>query len=139
MAFVVELINVSPRGDVSVAVDGDRVVVEAGGVLKVTPEQAGEAPHWRKLTEADDATLRANPEALHWRLRAGDVEVYDLGSGLLAQPENWRLKDDSSDPADPLADGHGGQLVPEVYVAGVTGVEQPTSAEGDDNKSEENS
>jgi hypothetical protein len=133
----VELINTNPRGDVSVAVDGDRFEVEAGGTLTVTPEQAGEAPHWRKLTDADDAVLRADPEALHWRLRAGDCEVYDLGSGLLAQPENWRRKDDDSDPADPLADGRGGQLVPETYVAGVTGVEQPTSAEGDDSGTEQ--
>lgn len=109
MAFTVELINASPH-DRTVTVDGERHEVASGAVVKVTPEAAGEAPHWRKLTDADDATLRANPEALHWRLRAGDVEVYDLGSGLLAQPENWRRADDDTDPADPLADGHGGQL-----------------------------
>lgn len=113
MAFEVELINVSPTGARSVALDGDRIAVERDGILKVTPEQAGKAPHWRRATDADELTLRNNPMALHWRLRAGDIEVYDLGSGLLAQPEHWRLASDpDTDPADPLADGHGGVLDP---------------------------
>jgi len=110
VAFVVELINVNPNGAVSVVVDGDRVPVDAGGILKVTPEQAGQAPHWRHATDDDDRVLRQNPEALHWRLRAGTIEVYDLGSGLLAQVDNWRRANDDDDPAHPLADGHGGLL-----------------------------
>lgn len=113
MAFDVELINVNPNGAVTVALDGDRIPVDRDGTVKVTPEQAGEAPHWRRATEADDWLLRANPEALHWRLRSGEIEVYDLGHGMLAQPELWRLASDpDAEPADPLADGHGGIIDP---------------------------
>lgn len=112
MAFEVELINVNPRGAVTVTVDGDRHEVAKDGLLTVTPESAGQAPHWRTMTVADDQVLRDNPEALHWRLRAGHGEVFDVGSGLLAQTENWRRSGDSEDPADPLADGRGGQLDP---------------------------
>ena len=108
MAFTVNLINVSPRGDVSLYVDDQQHEVPAGGVLTVTPETAGEAPHWRRADDLDDQALRLNPLALHFRVRAGALEVFDLGDGLLSQAENWRAEGDTADPADPAADGHGG-------------------------------
>jgi hypothetical protein len=110
VAFTTDLVNVSPRGSVRLFVDGETHEVDHGGTLTVDPETAGEAPHWRKATEADGAALRVNPEALHWRVRAGDFEVFDLGTGLLAQSETWRKAGDDSEPADPTADGRGGTI-----------------------------
>lgn len=108
MAFSVELVNVNPRGDVSVRVDGDSRVVLAGATISVTPEAAGEAPRWRRATEDEEqwVELPDRPEGtapMHHRRRAGHLEVFDLGSGLLAQTENWRKVGDDSEPADPLA------------------------------------
>lgn len=108
MAFSVDLVNVNPRGDVAVRVDGDSRVVLAGGTVSVTPETAGEAPRWRRATEDEEqwVELPDRPEGkspLHYRRRAGHLEVFDLGSGMLAQPENWRKAGDDSEPADPLA------------------------------------
>jgi hypothetical protein len=108
VAFSVDLVNVNPNGDVAVRVDGDSHVVLAGKTISVTPESAGEAPRWRRATE-DEAQWVELPEQpvgrqpMHHRCRAGHLEVFDLGSGLLAQPENWRKVGDDSEPADPLA------------------------------------
>jgi hypothetical protein len=110
-------VNVCPRGSVSLFVDDQHHEVAVGGTLTVTPETAGAAPHWRKADDADSAALAVNPEALHWRMRAGDLEVFDLGSGLLAQSDNWRKAGDTSDPADPTSDGRGGTIDPAEQAA----------------------
>lgn len=136
MAFTVELINVSEAGARTLPIDGDRITVEPGGVVKVTPEQAGEPPHWRKADDADELLLAVNPEALHWRIRAGAVEVYDLGSGLLAQPANWRRKDEKGDPADPTADGHGGIIDPVAQAAALAEAQRAAQTEQANDTSE---
>lgn len=106
MAHQVEVRNVNPRGSVRVFVDGEHVEVDAGKVIKVTPESAGSAPRWRRATEAEAELLQYTPEAMHTREHAGHLEVFDLGEGLLAQPENWRLAADDGPAPDPLAPGH---------------------------------
>jgi hypothetical protein len=113
VAHSIDLVNVSPRGDVALFVDEQSHEVPYRGTLTVTPEAAGEAPTWRRATDEDVTMLAYNPEALHWRIRAGQVEVFDLGEGLLAQTETWRIKGHEDDnPADPAADGHGGIIDP---------------------------
>jgi hypothetical protein len=113
VAHTIDLVNVSPRGDVALTADEQQHEVAYLGTLTVTPETAGEAPSWRRATEVDVAVLAANPQAVHWRIRAGAVEVFDVGEGLLAQTETWRLKGHEDDaPADPAADGHGGTIDP---------------------------
>jgi len=110
VAFTTDLVNVSPRGSVALYADGDHHEVDAGGVLTVTPETAGQAPHWRQADDVDTTALAVNPLAYHWRVRAGHAEVFDLGHGLLAQSENWRKAGDETDPADPTSDGRGGTI-----------------------------
>lgn len=62
-------------------------------VFEVDEEHAGYAPHWRPATEEDKALIdvaefravlddEGNPE---------DLEIYDLGRGLLAQVGNYEL------------------------------------------------
>lgn len=134
MALAVEVQNVSPIGDVQVFVDGESVVVPAGQTISVTPEAAGQAPRWRRATE-DEAALAGVPApgpGVHIRERGGHVEVFDLGSGLLAQPSNWRKAGDTTAPADPL-DAGGGQLVgeqdPEPITLADSAVVNPTETE----------
>ena len=112
-----EVRNVSPQGARELRVDGETLIVEPGGVIEVPPEVAGTPARWR-VQEVDDAGTPVvddltPSEAVVWlslqhtRQRAGHLEVFDLGSGLLAQAENWRLaSDDPEAPApDPLATG----------------------------------
>lgn len=140
MAFTTELVNVSPRGDMSVALDGDRIVVEHGATVKVTPEQAGEPPRWRRGDDNDSAALRVNPRAVHWRIRAGVLEVFDLGSGMLAQDETWRVKGhEEDDPADPVADGHGGTIDGEQQAAALAELFRAADTADANTDSEENS
>jgi hypothetical protein len=111
VAFHVEIENVNPYGAVDLRLDGDSIHVPANGKIKVTPEQAGQAPRWRRATEQEAALhgltdLPAGVLPVHTREHAGHLEVFDLGSGLLAQAANWRKAGDTSDPADPLAPGH---------------------------------
>jgi|SRR5688572_5086574 len=110
MSFTTEVQNVNPEGAVTLFVDGESVTAGPGQTIKVSPEAAGEAPRWRQV-KVDDVGAPTEPvDGMHTRRRAGHLEVFDLGSGLLAQPTNWRKPNDDSDPADPLDDG-GGQLV----------------------------
>lgn len=116
MASFVTVRNVNPIGAVDAYLDYEHVTVGAGETIDVTPETAGKAPRWRRVDTDPDGEPTEPLETLHVRRRAGHIEVYDLGSGLLAQPAAWRLADDNSDPADPLDDG-GGQLF-DVIVSG---------------------
>jgi hypothetical protein len=124
VAFSTDLVNVSPRGSVRLFVEGDTHEVAHEGTLTVTPETAGVAPHWRQADDDDLAALNVNPLAVHWRIRAGNVEVFDLGSGLLAQAETWRKVGDTSDPADPTADGYGGVIDPAAQLAALREAQQ---------------
>jgi hypothetical protein len=110
VAFSVELVNVNPRGAQTLKVDGDTVTVQAEATVTVPPEVAGVAPRWRRATEDEAAwvLLPERPEGkspMHTRQHAGHLEVFDLGTGLLAQPDNWRKAGDTSDPADPAHPG----------------------------------
>lgn len=66
-------------------------VVQHGDVIDVPDELAGSGPRWRRLTGEDDAHHPLNdPNAAHeYREHAGHPEVFDLGSGLLAQVGIW--------------------------------------------------
>lgn len=104
MAMFVKVRFVSPRGSARVFVDGEHVEVESGGTIDVTPETAGRAPGWRPATDED----RGAVDNFLVHTRGGGsledpLEVFDLGAGLLAQTENWRLDDapdDAPSPAD---------------------------------------
>lgn len=125
MAHTIDLVNVSPRGDVALSADDQQHEVAYLGILTVTPETAGEAPRWRRADDQDAAALAANPEALHWRVRAGVVEVFDVGDGLLAQSETWRVAGhEDEDPADPAADGYGGTIDPVAQAAVLRGLQR---------------
>lgn len=101
MALFVEVRNVS-GGPRSVVADGERIEVPTGGVIKVSPETSGAGPRWRRVGKDDDTVL------MHTREHGGHLELFDLGSGLLAQPTNWRDARAGTDheDADPLAPGH---------------------------------
>lgn len=62
-----------------------RPLIQTGDVVEVDAQLAGEAPHWRPL--ADDEPQY--PWREHRTAADGAVEVHDLGSGLLAQTDNW--------------------------------------------------
>jgi hypothetical protein len=109
MALFVDVKNVSGGARV-VVVDGDRHEVANGATVKASAAAAGTAPRWRRADVDDDGTPTEPLEQLHTRIRAGHVEVFDLGSGLLAQQSLWRKAGDESEPADP-ADGGGGELI----------------------------
>jgi hypothetical protein len=107
MALFEEVRNVSGVDRV-VVVDGDRHEVKKDATLKVPAHVAGEAPRWRRV-EVDAQGLPTDDlPAMHVRNRAGHLEVFDLGSGLLAQPDNWQTG--KGEPADPT-DAGGGQLL----------------------------
>lgn len=118
MASFVTVRNTNPIGAVAAFLDGEHVEVESGGTVDVTPETAGRAPRWRRADTDDDGSPAERLDQLHTRYRAGHIEVFDLGSGLLAQTANWRAADDSGEPADPTDDG-GGQLIDVQEHAGV--------------------
>lgn len=116
MASFVTVRNVNPLGAVSAFLDDEKVTVEAGETVDVTPETAGKAPRWRRAELDPNGEPAEDLSVVHVRHRAGHIEVYDLGSGLLAQPDAWRLADDKSEPADPT-DAGGGQRF-DVLAAG---------------------
>jgi hypothetical protein len=101
-----EIKNVS-ASDRRLSVDGETHIVKAGQTLQVTPEAAGRAPSWRAATDAEAELLLAKPLQMHSRRNGDQLEVFDLGEGLLAQPDNWRPADaDPNEPApDPLEPG----------------------------------
>jgi len=57
--------------------------VPNGAVIDVPDELAGSAPRWRRAKDGDDLKFG------QVRQHAGHTEVYDLGSGLLAQTDLW--------------------------------------------------
>jgi hypothetical protein len=101
-----DLRNVS-GDDRRLHVDGETVIVKADETLQVTPEAAGRAPAWRTATDAEVDLLLARPLAMHSRRNGEQVEVFDLGEGLLAQPDTWRPADAAPGEAapDPLEPG----------------------------------
>ena len=99
MALFVEVRNVNPNGEIHATVDGSAVVVPAGRTVLVTPELAGEAPRWRPVEVDADGNPVEHVDGMHTRQHLGRLEVYELGSGLLAQATNWRLASD--DPEQP--------------------------------------
>jgi hypothetical protein len=67
-------------------------VIEHGGVIDVPAELAGEAPRWRRVGEPDEDTHHPAHDPSGFfdrREHAGHPEVYDLGTGLLAQVGVW--------------------------------------------------
>lgn len=110
MASFVTVRNVNPIGAVAAYIDDEHVEVPAGGTIDVTPEAAGKAPRWRRAEVDEQGHPVDRIDQMHTRHRAGHIEVYDLGHGLLAQPSAWRLAGDDTEPADPTDDG-GGQLI----------------------------
>ena len=106
MALFVEVRNTNPLGAVAIAIQGEQLTVEKGGVIEVPPEVAGRAPRWRKATDDDAADVAAG--RVHSRERAGSLEVFDVGEGMLAQSDNWVDAGQPKDAPkpDPLAPGH---------------------------------
>ncbi len=100
MALFIEVRNVSGSARV-VDADGQRLEIPDNGTFKVSADKAGTAPRWRRAENGEDTTH------LHTRDHAGHLEVFDLGSGFLAQPTNWRDAKAGKDheDADPLALG----------------------------------
>jgi hypothetical protein len=99
--------------------------LEAGEVFETTDAIAGEAPHWRPATDADNLahfeTRVAPGEPADTKDEDGEpipgpavTEVLDLGSGLLAQADNY-VEVETADPTKGLnvdqlkayADQHG--------------------------------
>lgn len=74
--------NTNPLGDVDIDGVGS---VKAGAEFEVSDGTAGAAPSWRKPLKDEDAST------LHIRGEGKDVEVLDLGSGLLSQAGNFEL------------------------------------------------
>lgn len=77
-------------------------LVEHGATIDVPAEVAGEGPRWRRLDGESDPHHPINdPYAAHeYREHAGHPEVYDLGSGLLAQVGIWELVEHKTKDAD---------------------------------------
>lgn len=95
MALFVKVRNINPLGPVLTVLDGEARTVAAGEVVEVTPEQAGAGPRWREVVAGEVVEP-------HQALRASQPdgvldEVYDLGSGLLAQFTNWELVTEEND------------------------------------------
>lgn len=87
VASFVKVKNINPLGAVEIAIEGWKRTVGAGEVIAVPPEVAGHPAAWRAPQPGDDLTFL---ECV--RNEDNDViSVYDLGAGLLAQPENWEL------------------------------------------------
>lgn len=68
--------------------------VPNGSVIDVPAEVAGSEPRWRVATEEDkvgDPVTGSQPlvRFLPTREHAGKLEIWDLGSGLLAQTDIW--------------------------------------------------
>ncbi len=89
MALFVKVRNINPIGAVMTVLDGEARQVGKGEVVEVSPEQAGEPPHWRavadgEVIESHQALRPSTPDGV-------EDEVYDLGSGLLAQFGNWEI------------------------------------------------
>lgn len=95
MAMWVEVRNINPIGAVATVLDGEAREVAAGEVVSVSPEQAGQGPRWRRV--ADGEVVGSHQDT---REHAGHLEVYDLGSGLLAQEANWEAVTDEKAGAD---------------------------------------
>lgn len=102
MANKVKIRNINPVGRVDVPIlrrqgkplgEKGKGCLEPGEVIEVDAEIAGVAPHWRPATPADaDAIARRQVQSRS----SGEgedavVEVYDLGSGLLAQVSNYEV------------------------------------------------
>jgi hypothetical protein len=69
--------------------------LEPGEVFEVDADVAGHAPHWRPVTEADSAEWLRCLEVREVPAATEDepavLEVFDPGSGLLAQVGNYEL------------------------------------------------
>jgi hypothetical protein len=68
-------------------------VVQHGDVIDVPAELAGEGPRWRQVGKPEDDPLHPNHDPFGFydrREHAGHAEVFDLGSGLLAQVDIWQ-------------------------------------------------
>lgn len=95
---VVRVRYVGPMPEVDVPTLGLENV-ERGAVVEVSPEAAGQGPHWRPLGDGEQRHVTRE-----YRDVEGVVEVRDLGSGLLSQLGNWELADDDAvDDAPPPA------------------------------------
>lgn len=91
----VKIRNVCALGELVVPLLGGRLV-PAGEEIQVPADIAGAPPAgWRPATARENVTdfPASRPTA-----DGSDLEVLDLGSGLLAQPDNWQPADAS--PAD---------------------------------------
>jgi hypothetical protein len=106
----VDLVNVSPRGALALHVDDEAHTVDVGETLTCTPEAAGRAPSWQPASPAEVGLYSTGLLLVHTRIVGGRLEVFDLGSGLLAQTENWQPAGDTTEPADPLDQGDGTEL-----------------------------
>lgn len=107
MALFVKVRNINPLGAVLTVLDGEAREVGQGEVIQVTPEQAGEAPRWRRVAvDADGAPTELVEDHQETREHAGHLEVHDLGSGLLAQVTNWEaVPDGQGDDETPKENG----------------------------------
>ncbi len=97
----VQVRNINPIGAVLTVLDGEAREVAKGAVVQVTPEQAGVGPHWRKalkdevvephqrIRDSQGFEVPDRPQASFVVGDEAELEVYDLGSGLLAQVGNW--------------------------------------------------
>ena len=91
---MVKIKLVAPDGGPRILPAAGNALVEHGGVVEVTPELAGEGPRWRRLIEDDPFHPGNDQQAAHqYREHAGHLEVYDLGTGLLAQVGIWEPTD----------------------------------------------
>jgi hypothetical protein len=73
--------------------------VPNGAVIDVPAEVAGSEPRWRVATDEDDTAF------LQTREHAGKLEVYDLGSGLLAQSDIWSKESTAAAKSDTKNEG----------------------------------
>lgn len=128
MAMFSAVRNINPLGDVSVVVDGNRVDVPAGGVVKVSPEEAGTAPRWRRVEVDDSDHPLEELGGRETREHAGHLEVHDLGSGLLAQTSNWEPATKAEAPEDdetPPTVAEGEPAIQTEAVTSVAATENP--------------
>lgn len=108
MALFVAVRNINPLGAVLTVLDGEAREVGKGEVVQVTPEQAGQAPRWRRVAvDADGSPTEVIEGHQETREHAGHLEVHDLGAGLLAQVANWDFVPDDDKGADETAKENG--------------------------------
>lgn len=106
MAFFVKVRNTNPIGPVTLTDPdiGQRYHADAGEVIEVPPELAGQPARWRRVEVDKDGHPTERHDLHETREHAGHLELRDLGTGLLSQVGNWEAVTDDEQGDDEQTD-----------------------------------